>query len=224
MAPLREIEKMKIEIWSDIVCPFCYIGKRRLEEALADFKHADKVEVVWKSFQLDPNQVTNPNISVVEDLARKKGWTLEYASDASESVADMAAEEGLFYDFDKAIPANTFNAHRLLQFAKTKGLGSVLKEALLRAYFMDGKNVDDTETLLTLADENGLSTDKTREVLSNPTTYRNEVLEDINEAKDLGISGVPFFVIDRKYGISGAQPLSVFANTLQKAWVETNPV
>lgn len=215
---------MKIEIWSDIVCPFCYIGKRRLEEALADFKHADKVEVVWKSFQLDPNQVTNPNISVVEDLARKKGWTLEYASDASESVADMAAEEGLFYDFDKAIPANTFNAHRLLQFAKTKGLGSVLKEALLRAYFMDGKNVDDTETLLTLADENGLSTDKTREVLSNPTTYRNEVLEDINEAKDLGISGVPFFVIDRKYGISGAQPLSVFANTLQKAWVETNPV
>ena len=215
---------MKIEIWSDIVCPFCYIGKRRLEEALADFEHRDQVEVVWKSFQLDPNQVTNPNISVVEDLARKKGWTLEYASDASESVADMAAEEGLFYDFEKAIPANTFNAHRLLQFAKTKGLGSVLKEALLRAYFMDGKNVDDTETLLTLADENGLSTDKTREVLSNPTTYRNEVLEDINEAKDLGISGVPFFVIDRKYGISGAQPLSVFANTLQKAWVETNPV
>ena len=215
---------MKIEIWSDIVCPFCYIGKRRLEEALATFEHADKVEVVWKSFQLDPNQVTNPNISAIEDLAQKKGWTLEYASDASESVADMAAEEGLFYDFEKAIPANTFNAHRLLQFAKTKGLGSVLKEALLRAYFMDGKNVDDTETLLTLADENGLSTDKTREVLSNPTTYRNEVLEDINEAKDLGISGVPFFVIDRKYGISGAQPLSVFANTLQKAWVETNPV
>ena len=215
---------MKIEIWSDIVCPFCYIGKRRLEEALATFEHADKVGVVWKSFQLDPNQVTNPNISAIEDLAQKKGWTLEYASDASESVADMAAEEGLFYDFDKAIPANTFNAHRLLQFAKTKGLGSVLKEALLRAYFMDGKNVDDTETLLTLADENGLSTDKTREVLSNPTTYRNEVLEDINEAKDLGISGVPFFVIDRKYGISGAQPLSVFANTLQKAWVETNPV
>lgn len=215
---------MKIEIWSDVVCPFCYIGKRRLEEALANFEHADKVEVIWKSFQLDPNQITNPNISAVEDLARKKGWTQEYASDASESVADMAAEDGLFYDFEKAIPANTFNAHRLLQFAKTKGLGSVLKEALLKAYFIEGKNVDDSETLLALAAENGLATEETREVLSNPKSFREEVQNDIAEARELSISGVPFFVIDRKYGISGAQPLGAFTNALQKASEEQNPV
>lgn len=215
---------MKIEVWSDIVCPFCYIGKRRLEEALAEFEHKDHVEVIWKSFQLNPDQVTNPNISVVEDLAQKKGWTLQYASDASESVSDMAAEEGLFYDFDKAIPANTFNAHRLLQFAKNKGLGSALKEALLKAYFMDGKNVDDTETLLAIATENGLNAEETSQILSNPNMFRNEVLSDIDEAKELGISGVPFFVIDRKYGISGAQPLNVFINALTKAWSEANLV
>lgn len=209
---------MKIEVWSDIVCPFCYIGKRRLEEALATFAHAGQVELVWKSFQLDPNQVTNPNTSVIEDLARKKGWTMQYASDVSESVADMAAEEGLFYDFEKAIPANTFNAHRLLQFAKTKGLGSEVKEALLKAYFIDGKNVDDTETLVNIAIENGLSADETREVLSNPTAFKSNVEQDIAEARDFGINGVPFFIIDRKYGISGAQPLHVFINSIGKAF------
>jgi predicted DsbA family dithiol-disulfide isomerase len=211
---------MKIEIWSDIVCPFCYIGKRRLEEALANFEHADQVEVIWKSFQLNPNQVTNPNMSVVEDLAQKKGWTLQYASDASESVADMAAEEGLFYDFEKAIPANTFNAHRLLQFAKTKDLGSELKEALLRAYFIEGKNVDDAETLTDIAAACGLPMDETQRIITDASAFREAVLQDIGEAATLGISGVPFFVFNRKYGISGAQPLSVFTDTLQKVWNE----
>ncbi len=211
---------MKIEIWSDIVCPFCYIGKRRLEEALAGFEHADTVEVRWKSFQLNPNQVTNPRITVIEDLAQKKGWTLQYASDASESVADMAAEEGLFYDFEKAIPANTFNAHRLLQFAKTKGLGSELKEALLHAYFIDNKNVDDTETLLTIAAACGLPVDETQRVIINPSAFRDAVLQDGSEATELGISGVPFFVFNRKYGISGAQPLKTFTEMLQKVWAE----
>jgi predicted DsbA family dithiol-disulfide isomerase len=215
---------MKVEIWSDIVCPFCYIGKRRLEAALANFEHADQVEVVWKSFQLNPNQVTNPNITVIEDLAQKKGWTLEYASDASEAVADMAAEEGLVYDFEKAIPANTFKAHRLLQFAKTKGLGSEMKEALLHAYFLDGKNVDDTETLAALAASAGLPDEETKAVLKDEQAYRDAVMNDIAEARQLGVSGVPFFVINRKYGISGAQPLSVFSDTLAKVWAETAPL
>ncbi len=217
-------QKMKVEIWSDVVCPFCYIGKRKFEEALANFDHANQIEVVWKSFQLDPSQKSNPNISVMEELASKKGWTLEYASDVSESVTDMAAEEGLQFDFSKAVVANTFNAHRLLQFAKTQGKGSALKELLLSGYFTEGKNIDDAATLIELGVLIGLDKTETEKVVDDKMLFAKDVSANIAEARELGINGVPFFVLDRKYGISGAQETKVFTKSLEKAFAEWQTV
>ncbi len=209
---------MKVEIWSDVMCPFCYIGKRRFEKALQNFDHKDDIEVVWKSFQLNPQAITNPDVSVTEDLATKKGWTIEHAREMSDYVSKMAAGEGLHYDFDKAVSANSFNAHRLLQFAKTQGKGDALKEALLYAYFTDGKNTDDTATLLELGLKAGLEKAEVETVLHDPSSFADAVEYDIEEAQKLGINGVPFFVLDRKYGISGAQEVSVFEQNLAKAY------
>ena len=211
---------MKVEIWSDVMCPFCFIGKRRFEKALANFEHKEDIEVVWKSFQLDPTTITKPELSVTEELARKKGWSLEYARQMGDYVTDMARGEGLHYDFDKAIVANSFNAHRLLQYAKTQGKGDELKEALLYAYFTDGKNTDDSDTLLELALTAGLNEQEAKEVITDTNRYADAVHRNIKEAEQLRISGVPFFVIDRKYGISGAQDISVFEQNLAKAYGE----
>ena len=208
------------------MCPFCYIGKRRFEKALANFEHKNDIEVVWKSFQLDPNTVTNPEVSVTEELARKKGWTMEHTREMSTYVTNMAEGEGLHYDFDKAVVANSFNAHRLLQFAKTQGKGDALKEALLYAYFTDGKNTDDTETLLELGLKAGLQKKEVEKVLADQSQFAEAVNNDVAEAQQLRISGVPFFVLDRKYGISGAQELSVFEENIAKAheeWKATQP-
>ena len=208
------------------MCPFCYIGKRRFEKALANFKHKDDIEVVWKSFQLDQNTVTNPEVSVTEELARKKGWTLEYAREMSAHATKMAEGEGLHYDFDKAVVANSFNAHRLLQFAKTQGKGDALKEALLYAYFTDGKNTDDAATLLDLGLKAGLEKEEVEKVLADQSQFAEAVNSDIAEAQQLRISGVPFFVLDRKYGISGAQELPIFEENIAKAheeWKATQP-
>lgn len=211
---------MKVEIWSDVMCPFCYIGKRRFEKALENFEHKDDIEVVWKSFQLNPQAITNPDVSVTEDLAAKKGWSIEYAREMSDYVTKMAEGEGLHYDFDKAVSANSFNAHRLLQFAKTQGKGDKLKEALLYAYFTDGKNTDDIATLLDLGLKAGLEKEAVQTVLQDPSNFADAVEFDIEEAQKLGINGVPFFVLDRKYGISGAQELGVFEQNLSKAHEE----
>ena len=213
-------EKMKVEIWSDVMCPFCYIGKRRFEKALANFKDKDEIEVVWKSFQLNPNMVTNANISTTENLAKSKGWTLEYTRQMSNHVTQMAAGEGMLFDFDKAVVANSFNAHRLLQFAKTLGKGDELKEVLLYAYFTDGKNTDDDETLFALAAKIGLPEQEAKNVIENKTLFAEKVHADVLEAQRFGIQGVPFFVVDRKYGISGAQEVSAFSQTLEKAFGE----
>ena len=211
---------MKVEIWSDVMCPFCYIGKRRFEKALNQFSHKNDIEVVWKSFQLNPNQETNPDISVTEDLATKKGWSLDYTRQMSAYVTDMAAREGLTYDFDKAVVANSFNAHRLLQFAKTVGKGDELKEALLRGYFTEGKNTDDDQTLIALGTNIGLDATEGERVVMDQLAYAQSVQADIAEAQQLGIQGVPFFVVDRKYGISGAQEVATFTQTLEKAFTE----
>lgn len=211
---------MKVEIWSDVMCPFCYIGKRRFEKALANFEYKDDIEVVWKSFQLDPNTETNPDLSVTEELANKKGWSLEYTRQMTEHVTQMAEAEGLHYDFNKAIVANSFNAHRLLQFAKTQGKGDELKEALLFAYFTDGKNTDDADTLLELALKAGLNRQDAKEVIDDSDLYADAVHRNIKEAQQLRVSGVPFFVLDRKYGISGAQDLKVFEENLSKSHSE----
>jgi predicted DsbA family dithiol-disulfide isomerase len=164
--------------------------------------------------------VTNPNISTTENLAKSKGWTLEYTREMSNHVTQMAAGEGLHFDFDKAVVANSFNAHRLLQYAKTIGKGDALKESLLYAYFSDGKNTDDDETLFALAAKVGLPEDEARNVIENKTLFAEKVHADVLEAQRFGIQGVPFFVVDRKYGISGAQEVPAFSQTLEKAFAE----
>lgn len=208
---------MKVEIWSDIMCPFCYIGKRHFEAALKQFPQADKIEVEWHSFQLDP-ELPKPasNLNAYEYLAQRKGMSVTQSKAMHHNVVQMAEAAGLHYDFDKAVVANSFDAHRLIQFAKTKGLGDAAEERLFKAYFTEGKNMCDTPTLLQLAKEIGLNEAETKEVLDS-TVYSAEVEKDIKEASQIGVRGVPFFVFDRKYAVSGAQPTEAFLNALQKS-------
>lgn len=212
---------MKVEIWSDVACPFCYIGKRRLEEALSSYAHADEVEIEWKSFQLNPELKTNGVQGIHEYLAEAKGWTVAYARQMGEQVMAMAEEVGLHYNMDATVVANTQNAHRLIQYAKTQKLGDAIEEALFKAYFMEGKNIDLTSDLLELAVGIGLDQTETLEVL-NSSQFEEQVELEAYEAQQIGVRGVPFFVFDRKFGISGAQPLEVFTRTLDQAYAEVN--
>jgi predicted DsbA family dithiol-disulfide isomerase len=217
---------MKIEIWSDVVCPFCYIGKRKLEKALEKFQFKHKVEIEWKSFQLNPDQQTKPGVSTLEDLSKSKGWSMEQTKQITSQVVQMAKAEGLTFDFDKAVVANTKNAHQLIHLAKEFEIQDAMKERLLKAYFSDGLNVDDPETLIQLGMEVGVPEKKIKHMLET-NTYLEAVDQDIYEARLIGVRGVPFFVLDRKFGISGAQPDEVFDQTLEKAWTEfakNNPV
>jgi predicted DsbA family dithiol-disulfide isomerase len=214
-----------VEIWSDIVCPFCYLGKRKFEEALAQFESKDQVRVVWKSFQLNPGVVTDTSISVYEHLSRSKGITEDVARQMAEGMTIRAKEVGLNYNFDKAVVANTFKAHCLLHLAKEHGLQNVAKERLLKAYFIEGMNVDDLEILVKLGTEVGLNAEEIREKLASDA-FRAEVEEDMDLAQRFGISGVPFFVFDRKYAVSGAQEVPVFLQTLERSygeWKKVNP-
>jgi len=210
---------MKVEIWSDVMCPFCYIGKRRFENALQNFEHKDEIEIEWKSFQLNPDLETDPTVNIDQYLADKKGWTIDYARQLNAQVTQMAAEVGLTYNFDKAIVANSFNAHRFSHLAKKHGLGAEAEEQLFKAYFTDGKNIDDKDTLIELGKGLGIDDDEIKHTLDN-NFYADDVKHDIAEAQYLGIQGVPFFVLNNKYGISGAQAAPVFEQTLQKAFVE----
>ncbi|MDB5023752.1 MAG: DSBA-like thioredoxin domain protein [Mucilaginibacter sp.] len=210
---------MKIEIWSDVMCPFCYIGKRRFEDALQQFAHKDEVEVEWKSFQLNPNMKTDPSLNISQYLADAKGWNLDYARQMNDHVTEMAAQVGLTYDFDKAVVANSFNAHRLSHLAKKQGLGDAAEEALFKAYFSQGKNIDDLDTLIDLGVSIGLNADEIKQTL-NGDTFADAVKHDITEAQHLGIQGVPFFVMNNKYGVSGAQTVAVFSETLEKSFAD----
>ena len=217
---------MKIEIWSDVVCPFCYIGKRKMEKALQKFPFKEKVEIEWKSFQLNPDQQTKPGVSTLEDLSQSKGWSMEQTKQITSQVVGMAKVEGLTFDFDKAVVANTKNAHRLIHLAKEFGVQDAMKERLLKAYFTDGLNVDDTDTLIQLGKEVGVPEEKIKPMLESKQ-YEEAVDQDVYESRQIGVRGVPFFVLDRKFGISGAQPDEVFDQTLEKAWAEyakNNPV
>lgn len=211
--------KMKVEIWSDVMCPFCYMGKRKFEKALAQFPHANQVEIEWKSFQLNPDLETNPDITVHESLAEAKGMSTEQAKALGEQVAARAAEEGLTYHFDQAVVANSFDAHRFSHLAKKHGLQDAAEEALFRAYFTEGKNIDDAETLVNLGVKLGIDADEVRMMLESDA-YDDEVRMDLHEARQIGVTGVPFFVFDRKYAVSGAQPTEVFTETLEKAFKE----
>jgi predicted DsbA family dithiol-disulfide isomerase len=211
---------MKVQIWSDVMCPFCYIGKRRFEQALSTFNYRDEVEIEWKSFQLNPALKTNTSISVYQSLADSKGWQLDYAKQVTGQVAEMAEQVNLNFNFDNAVVANSFKAHRFSHLAKKYNLGNQAEELLFRSYFTDGKNIDDDETLSELGKEVGLNPDEVIETLSAPEAYAADVNQDIQEAESLGIRGVPFFVVNNKYAVSGAQATEVFLNTLYTAYAE----
>ncbi len=214
---------MNVEIWSDVMCPFCYIGKRKFENALAQFPHKNNINIIWKSFQLDPTTVTDPNLNTIEHLAHKKGWSKEQAAQTTAHVTDIAKKVGLDFHFEKAVVANSFDAHRLSHLAKKHGKQNDLEEKLFLAYFTEGKNTADHSTLLQIAKKIGLDEKETTEVL-NSNTYSAEVEQDIIEAQQVGVRGVPFFVIDRKYAVSGAQESETFLGALTKAYEEHSPV
>lgn len=206
---------MTVEIWSDVMCPFCYIGKRHFEKALEQFEGRADVSITWKSFQLNPNAVTDPNRSVNQYLADAKGISVEQAKQMNDRVTAMAAEAGLQYDFDKAIVANSFDAHRLSHLAKKEGKQDAMEERLFRAYFSEGLNTADHETLVRLAVEVGLDAQVVRTMLAG-TDFADDVERDVYEAQQVGARGVPFFVFNNRYALSGAQPPQLFLQVLQK--------
>lgn len=214
---------MKVDIWSDVVCPFCYVGKRRLEEALESFAHRDEVEVVWHSFQLDPGTPAIAEGRTVEKLAAKYGMTLEQAIAAQESLAANAATVGLDFNWQETKSGNTFDAHRLIHFAAAQGHGDAMKERLLRAFFTEGEQIGDRDVLVRLAAEVGVDEAQARNVLDSGR-HSDDVQADLAQAQAYGIRGVPFFVIDERYGISGAQPTSVFTQALEQAWSAAHPL
>lgn len=213
---------MKVEIWSDVVCPFCYIGKRKFEAALDKFPHKDEIEIEWKSYQLSPGIKTDPKKNAHQYLAEHKSVSLEEATEMNNQVAKMAAENGLTYNFDKAIVANSFIAHRFSHFAKQYAKQNKAEEVLFRAYFTEGKNIDDINTLAELGAQIGLNLNTVKETLKT-TMFSDDVHMDIYEASQVGVKGVPFFVFDEKYAISGAQDSSLFLQVLEKSFAEHDP-
>lgn len=218
-------DKMKIEIWSDVMCPFCYIGKRKFESALNSFAQKDSVEVLWRSFELNPNLKYKPERDAYAYVAEIKGQTREWSVRVHNSLAQTAKSIGLEYNFNQAKITNSFNAHRVIQLAKKYNLTNEVEERFFKAYFTDGELMSDHVTLIRLAAEAGLPEEEVSHVLETEQ-YADEVRIDVAEARRLGVNGVPFFVMDQKYGVSGAQDKSVFAETLQKAfgeWKHKNP-
>ncbi|MGW7052028.1 DsbA family oxidoreductase [Streptomyces sp. NPDC054887] len=209
---------MRVEIWSDIACPWCYIGKARFEKGLAAFPHRDGIEVVHRSFELDPASPKGVTEPVTGMLARKYGRTHEEVRAMEEQVASHARAEGLGFLTEGRDHGNTFDIHRLLHLAKARGRQDELLDLAYRANFAEERSVFDTRVLLDLAVEAGLDADEARAVLDDESAYAEEVRGDEREAAELGASGVPFFVLDRRYGISGGQPAEVFTRALEQAW------
>lgn len=213
---------MRIDIWSDVVCPWCYIGKRRLETALAAFAHRDEVEVVWHSFQLDPTAPVEPTETATQMLARRYGMSPEQAAATQGKVTALAAEEGMAWQHDRSLHLNTLDAHRLLHLARETGRQDALKEALLHAYFGQARNLADHDELRRIAVETGLDGVRVAEVLAS-REYADEVEADIRQAAAYGATGVPFYVFDQRYGVSAAQPVELFSQVLDKAWADAHP-
>jgi predicted DsbA family dithiol-disulfide isomerase len=210
---------MKVEVWSDVMCPFCYIGKRKFEQALAQFVDKDKIQLVWRSYQLDPTISDSTEKDYRKHLQQKKGWGDQQAKDILDNVTQMAADVGLEYHFEKALVANTFKAHRFAHYAHQYKLQDAAEEALFIAHFVEGKDISDNEALADMGQKMGLDKE---DVLRFLTTEEmtEAVKNDITEAEQIGVSGVPFFVFDRKYAISGAQDEAVFLNTLSQSYAE----
>jgi predicted DsbA family dithiol-disulfide isomerase len=210
---------LAVEIWSDVVCPWCYLGKRRFEHALAGFEHRDEVGVRYRSFELDPAAPNAVHGTPAERLASKYGTSVEQVEASQAQLTAMAAAEGLEYHLDRTPGGNTFDAHRLLQLAAERGVQPAIKERLMRAYFTDSLPIGDHETLVRLVAEAGLDPDEARAVLASDR-YAGAVREDEQLAQRIGIRGVPFFVLGRRFGVSGAQPSEILAQALDRAWEE----
>ena len=211
--------KLRVDVWSDIACPWCYVGKRRLEAALARFAHRSDVEVVWRAFELDPSapRVREGGAKYAQRLATKYGTSVERAQEMIDRMVDVAAADGLAFDFERIQPGNTFDAHRVLHLAHERGRQDQVKERLLAGYMTEGRAIGQPEVVLHLATDAGLDADEVQGVLSSDA-YAREVRADEEEAHALGISGVPFFVLGGRYGISGAQPVDLLHEALGQAW------
>ncbi|MGO9559192.1 MAG: DsbA family oxidoreductase [Acidimicrobiales bacterium] len=211
---------MRIDIWSDVVCPWCYLGKRRLEIALADHPRRDEVEVYWHSYELDPGAPAGDDRPMTELIARKYGTTLEEAAAGQANLTALAAEVGLEYHLDRTRRANTFDAHRLLHLAREFGLQNELKEAMLAAYFCEGRPIGDPETLAEIAVGVGLDEEAVRAVLDSDEAYSEHVRHDEQAGVELGATGVPFFVFAGRYGLAGAQDPEVLRKVIDRAFAE----
>ncbi len=210
---------MDVKIWSDVRCPFCYIGKRKFEMALEKFPHKDKVEVTWKSFELDPTLETKTDVNAIDHIAEIKGISKVQAEEMHNHVINVAKEVGLEFNFDQSIVANSFNAHRLIQFAKSLGKGNEVEEALFKAHFTEGKNIDDLVTLVQIGVAIGLNENEIKEMLASDA-FSKEVKQDEMQAQSIGVRGVPFFVLNDKYAVSGAQSPETFLQALEQSWKE----
>jgi len=205
-----------VEIWSDLVCPWCYLGKRRFERALAQFEHSDAVSVQWRSFQLDPTIPPDSAEPTLPRLAAKMG-SIDAARAAMGRLVALGAQEGIAYDFERSISVNTFDGHRLTHLADELGLGAPMHEALMHAQLVEGATLNDPDTLVRIGEQVGVPAERARAVLAGDE-YADEVRQDIELAAEFGATGVPFFVLNRAYGVSGAQPIETFASALQLAY------
>ncbi len=212
-------EKMKVEVWSDVVCPFCYLGKRRYEAALKQFASANNVELVWKSFQLYPGLQQHVKENSYQHIAKMKHISYEQSAQMHEHVVNMAAGDGLHYRFDKTVVANSHDAHRLVQMAKTQGKANLAEERLFSAYLVEGRDIGNRETLADIGAGIGLDRAAVKNMLDG-NDYAAAVKADQDEATRLGINGVPFFVFNRRYAVSGAQPVDTFLKTMEHAYEE----
>lgn len=208
---------MKVDIWSDVRCPFCYIGKKKFEMALEKFTHKDQVQIEWHSFELDPNAETRPELNSIDHLAAIKGQSREWAVEMTSHVSAVAAAVGLNFDMEKAVVANSFNAHRLIQLAKSMDLADETEELLFMAYFTEGKNIDDEAVLIEIGVKAGLEKMAIQTMLQG-YDFGNEVRADEEIAQQIGISGVPFFIINQKLSVSGAQSPETFLGAMEQAW------
>ncbi|HRI70309.1 MAG TPA: DsbA family oxidoreductase [Polyangium sp.] len=215
------MKKLRIDIWSDIACPWCYVGKRRLEAALAQFPDRDSVEIVWRAFELDPSapRVRDKSISVAQRLAQKYGTSTAQAQSMIDRMTNVARGDGLDFHFERLQAGNTFDAHRVLHLAATRGKQDIMKERFLRGYLTEGEAIGEPETIIRLAAEVGLDEQDVRATLASDA-YAHEVRADEKEARENGVTGVPFFVFDGRIAVSGAQPMELFVRVLEQVWNE----
>lgn len=208
---------MKVDIWSDVRCPFCYIGKRKFEMGLEKFSNKNNIEVEWHSFELDPTLVTRTDVNTIDHISEVKGISRKQGEEMHEYVSNVAKEVGLDFNFDKTVVANSFNAHRLIQLAKVKGVANEVEEALFKAHFTEGKNIDDAETLMNIGVSAGIERDELKNTIDSEE-FSKQVRQDEQQAQLYGINGVPFFVLNNKYGVSGAQSPETFSQALTQVW------